>query len=51
MLVVSPVISSSVPTPSINEKKKNEVFPKCIRTKQAAYPCKKNLVEKKKFNN
>lgn len=38
MIVAPPV---SVPSSSIlNEKKKNELFPKCLRTKQVAYPCK-----------
>mgnify|MGYP007031388306 CR=1 FL=1 len=37
MLVVSPVISQS--SSKTNEKKKNELFPKCTRTKQVAYPC------------
>ncbi|CAF0954931.1 unnamed protein product [Adineta steineri] len=34
MLIVSPVISSSSPS----EKKKNELFPQCARTKEVAYP-------------
>jgi len=42
MLVVSPVTSLSSPS---GEKKKNELFPKCIRTKQVAYPCKKFSIE------
>ncbi|CAF3902101.1 unnamed protein product [Rotaria sp. Silwood2] len=36
MLVASPVISSSSSSPQ--EKNTNEVFPKCIRTRQVAYP-------------
>ncbi|CAF3445384.1 unnamed protein product [Rotaria sp. Silwood1] len=35
MLVVSPVVSSSS---SPQEQKANELFPKCIRTRQVAYP-------------
>ncbi|CAF0858697.1 unnamed protein product [Rotaria sordida] len=35
MLVVSPVVSSSSPSP---EQKPNELFPKCIRTRQVTYP-------------
>jgi hypothetical protein len=41
MLVVPPVNSPSSP----NTKKKNELFPKCVRTKQVAYPC-KNFTDK-----
>jgi hypothetical protein len=37
MLVVSPVISVASRS---NQKKKNELFPKCVRTRQVAYPCK-----------
>ena len=40
MIVAPPV---SVPSSSIlneKKKKKNELFPKCLRTKQVAYPCK-----------
>ncbi|UJR26950.1 hypothetical protein I4U23_008258 [Adineta vaga] len=34
MLIASPVLSSTNPS----EKKKNELFPQCSRTKQVAYP-------------
>lgn len=37
MLVASPVVSSNA---RANEQKLNEMFPKCLRTRQVTYPCK-----------
>ena len=37
-MIVAPPVSASSSSVG-NERKKNELFPKCLRTKQVAYPC------------